>query len=413
MECPASSKDEQCLSMTLNLKLIESNDLLSQCDNLISRGISGAEKLKRKILVEQANLKNLQDNILKLKPQHLHGSNLNHFKALLETIEKCHDVLAILVPFKKSDDSILYVDIVASNGATWTKVVARNAKGLHMSFTGQSTSKEKNIIKQADDYIDAAMFNPHHFKTPKIQFNFTAGLTAPIKRELAKLGIESLGDIIDIENDDEDLSASETSSDSESEKSDSFEDQNQANCNATTLQSISTVINEPSINLDITAFFALISNLTHGHCNYQFEKSLILDEQAAWERKNPVLSGLQKLIEGKKLICCQTAFDSFNEIVKTVGGPEEIKRAKLLLEKITIVEDKITERIGKLHIGGKIKSRSKVIFGSGDYYQALTLTANKSFLAAADIQGVKIQAILHEPRALSEQKQQFATVIEE
>uniref|UniRef100_A0A914RWR2 DUF1308 domain-containing protein n=1 Tax=Parascaris equorum TaxID=6256 RepID=A0A914RWR2_PAREQ len=76
-----------------------------------------------------------------------------------------------------------------------------------------------------------------------------------------------------------------------------------------------------TVNLDVTAIFALISSLTHpGGCGYHFESSL-LNAQAALERKKPALAPLLK-----------------------------------------------------------------IIFGSGDYYKAVTISANRHFVSAASHQ---------------------------
>ncbi len=51
------------------------------------------------------------------------------------------------------------------------------------------------------------------------------------------------------------------------------------------------------LNLDITAIFAWVSELTNGGSNFKFQEPL-LDEQAAWERQRPVLLHLRKITEG-------------------------------------------------------------------------------------------------------------------
>ncbi|KHJ85551.1 hypothetical protein OESDEN_14719, partial [Oesophagostomum dentatum] len=47
----------------------------------------------------------------------------------------------------------------------------------------------------------------------------------------------------------------------------------------------------------------------------------------------------------------------------------------------------------------------QIIFGSGEHYRAVTATANKHFVSSAYHQGVSFDVILHESRALSEQKE--------
>ncbi len=68
------------------------------------------------------------------------------------------------------------------------------------------------------------------------------------------------------------------------------------------------------INLDISALFAFVSALTNGGANFRFREPL-LDEQASWERANPVLAKLHCLVKGTKreeniistLICAEWA----------------------------------------------------------------------------------------------------------
>ena len=62
------------------------------------------------------------------------------------------------------------------------------------------------------------------------------------------------------------------------------------------------------LNLDITAVFALISALTHGNgANFRFVSSM-LNAQAGYERENPVLPGLLKVIEGDFQFCFTLIF---------------------------------------------------------------------------------------------------------
>lgn len=64
---------------------------------------------------------------------------------------------------------------------------------------------------------------------------------------------------------------------------------------------------------------------------------------------------------GRRLICCKTAYDSFLDILKTVGGDNEKHRGAELCKNIEVVDDQMTDVVSKLQLGGKIKSRSKVL----------------------------------------------------
>lgn len=129
------------------------------------------------------------------------------------------------------------------------------------------------------------------------------------------------------------------------------------------------------------------------------------------------------------MYCCETARNSFEEIVKTVGGPNEKIRAKELLERVIVLPDDATahdtvegstdngifcniqyspDKI--LSIGGKIRERSLTVFQFGDRIQAVTVTANDGFVRAAKQQGINFVVFVHESRALTEQKEQTKAI---
>lgn len=101
------------------------------------------------------------------------------------------------------------------------------------------------------------------------------------------------------------------------------------------------------------------------------------------------------------MYCCQTAKDNFDNIVRTVGGPNENIRAKELLDRLTVLPDdadyrntsdndqcnevfsKVQYANGTLNVGGKIRQRSLTIFTFGDRIRAVTVSANEGFVRAA------------------------------
>lgn len=93
------------------------------------------------------------------------------------------------------------------------------------------------------------------------------------------------------------------------------------------------------------------------------------------------------IFSGKILYCCSTAQKDFRGIIETLGGPAEKKRADLLLERVIVVQDQISKRTEEsLKEGGKVKPRSRKIFGTGDELRAVTVTANEGFVRAAKSQ---------------------------
>ncbi|XP_046371052.2 UPF0415 protein C7orf25 homolog [Haliotis rufescens] len=164
------------------------------------------------------------------------------------------------------------------------------------------------------------------------------------------------------------------------------------------------------VNLDITTLITLVSAVTHGNCNYVFTEK-ILTMQAAEEREKPVLPGLLEFMKGKELYACRSAVDDFNTILSTLGGDGEKQRAAELLARVKVVDDKPSQKALNLQNLGKIKDRSKVIFGTGDSLEAITMTANSGFLRAAESQGVTFAVFVHAARALTEDKEKTATLI--
>lgn len=77
-------------------------------------------------------------------------------------------------------------------------------------------------------------------------------------------------------------------------------------------------------------------------------------------------------------------------IVHTVGGPNENKRAVEFLNRITVLPDDAPGNLNTqwtpnkpLPLGGKIKQRSLTIFTFGDRIGAVTATSNDGFVRSA------------------------------
>lgn len=145
------------------------------------------------------------------------------------------------------------------------------------------------------------------------------------------------------------------------------------------------------INLDVTAMMAYCSSLTCESNNWKF-KGPILTDQAKREKIASTKTFLLQIFHGKHLIACKSAVKSFLNILHTVGGPNEIIRGENLLKMITIYPDlnDIQENTlwsgNKLCIVKKIQERTRKILTFGVYHKALTVTANKSAVIAAEIQ---------------------------
>lgn len=163
------------------------------------------------------------------------------------------------------------------------------------------------------------------------------------------------------------------------------------------------------LNLDVSTMIAYASALTNGRHNFRFREN-VLTEQAESERLRPVRPMLDALLSPpRKLVCCRSAHDDFAAIIRVMAGPCEAEAAQRLLERVVVVPDQPSARAASLSLRGKIRRRSKAIFGTGDQIKAVTVTANNGFLRAAHAQGVDFVAIVHDSRALTEAKEVTAT----
>ncbi|KAJ0012304.1 hypothetical protein NQD34_013279 [Periophthalmus magnuspinnatus] len=168
----------------------------------------------------------------------------------------------------------------------------------------------------------------------------------------------------------------------------------------------------PRVNLDVSTLLSLVSSLTHGGCGLVFQE-VVLTDQAADERRAPVLPVLEAFMAGKELVACAAAVKDFKEILCTLGGANEKERAEWLLRRVTVVPDQPSPRTLALTPSAAVSPRSVAIFGTGDTLHAVTMTANRKFVRAAANQGVHFSVFIHEPRALTEGKEWRATPVKD
>lgn len=95
---------------------------------------------------------------------------------------------------------------------------------------------------------------------------------------------------------------------------------------------------------------------------------------------------------GKHLIVCESARNSFEDILNLLGGPNEKSRGQKLLKMIDVLpdlnsnEEKMVWNGKKLRLGRKIQERTHKIFSFGLYHKAVTVTANKAAIRAVNMQ---------------------------
>ncbi|XP_070561454.1 UPF0415 protein C7orf25 homolog isoform X2 [Ptychodera flava] len=392
----------------------EMKKALLRADGLLSRSkeihVEGAPKLRKKVSAELKFLETLRSASLEKQESRLKSSNLSHLEAIIDIAEKYPNVTHLLRPFHYTSEggqaATVVVDIVAGNGKLWVKVIARKASALHRVWLGDGDYGDKSVVDQARQYISASQQYLVHFQPPIIEFAFYGGITQPIADELRELGVVVKGNIIDM--DAESQASSQAHHLSEGTERGDGVPSYPVQCSETSIMDVKDC---DKLNLDITCLISLVSELTHGGCWYQFQEKVLTD-QAVQERECPLLPRLHDFIAGKRLFACETAVKDFKSILSTLGGPNERARADRLLSNVTVVADNVSERVNRLKESGRIKSRSKIIFGSGDSIKAITVTANLHFVRASEDQGVPFAVFLHDPRALTESKQSTAIKIE-
>ncbi|KAJ0178945.1 hypothetical protein K1T71_005720 [Dendrolimus kikuchii] len=368
--------------------------------------IDGMMKLQRKIRQEIDFLKRLQKS-KKVKIEQLSCSNLRHLGAMVECARR-NGVVAVCKIFHINENTKLVIDVISDEGKIWTKVIARNPKSLSALSAGKASYGARSILDQAEDYLECAKLYPCMYQPPKIVFEFMSGIEESLANKLKAAGIIVKGEILpdyrSVVDCDNDL--------------DSGEDESLTDSQESTLQELSECIEgHPEINtlnLDVTAMMAVVSNMTNGHCNFVFKQE-VLTQQCEWETKRPVKPVLDRLFEGKTLVCCKTAWDDFEKIVNTLGGPMEAKRTEELKQLVRVYPDDFGGEDDyprkNLKVQGHVRKRSKIIFNFGHRIKALTVSANDGFVRAARQQGVTYAAFIHESRALTEGKEPTAQKI--
>ena len=406
----------------LDAKVLQGQNILAQLQPL--RSIDGCDKLARKVGAELKFLQKLQRKPHTLKEDHLRSSNMESLQAIANTLSAAEDAAAVLAAFScpESGERVV-VDVVAAGGAEWIKVVSRNPAALQRVSLGQGEFGQKSTQEQAERYLAVAEGNRHYFRPPAVRFVFSAGVGRRLAERLRARGVRVSGECID----DDQLGVTAVCSDDSDSESSEYEmepesspwvrddgpagEEIPANSSTTTTAAaaaLGALSPDSGLNLDVTAMLAYVSNLTNGHSHAEFSEP-VLSQQAAWERETPVRPALDRLFSGRRLICCRSAERAFVSIVNTVGGASEQQRARQLLERVRVVEDLTAPATALLEARGKVRGRSAAVFGTGEALRIPTVTANTGFVRAAAGQGVKLTALTHGSRALTEAKELPAT----
>ncbi|XP_078033712.1 UPF0415 protein C7orf25 homolog [Augochlora pura] len=371
--------------------------------------IDGVEKLIRKFQQEIRFLEKVQSTG-NVKKEHLQSTNLIHLNAIGARLFCASEPTNVMKPFKYQK-SRLEVDIVCNGGASWVKVIARNAKALTLISMGNGEYGQKSVLDQANCYLQCAKCYPHLYRPPDVVFHFAYGIEVPLAAHLERVGVVVEGNRINC--DDKSTSVQETDDKFSTEIMQDPLGEPLGECkddsDLATLNTSSLAKEINILNLDVSTLLAYVTNMTNGYDHFVYREPL-LTQQAEMERKLPIKPILEELFRGKELIVCQTAYENFMNIIDVIGGPKESARAKELLSRVRIVVDLPSGRImERLSLGGKIKDRSRLVFATGENMKSITVSANEGFVRAARMQGIECTVFLHEPRSLSEIKEGYAT----
>ncbi len=422
----SAEMDPTELEHLLQEKLSEGEHLLDRLKQGGLQAVAGVPKLEKKIRQEIRFLKKFlcreQQQRDRLKSEHLQCSNLQHLSAIVDALSSCSDPQGVLQSFSwcEGQEGVeacqgkkITVDVVSEGGLVWTKVVARNPRALDLNSCGGNQFGQRSIMDQVRDFLACARHNTRMFRVPRVAFVFHNGVSDGLAKKLVSKGLEVRGQIVPSLNSHLLLDSSEEESGSDDDEQEEVGEEvaedaagdGQEEVEALPLSSSRSYpeFDSSTLNLDITAMIAYVSALTNGFCSYSF-KEPILSEQARWERERPVKPTLEALFAGKRLLCCKSAMRDFRSILGTLGGEGERARAEELCSRVEVVADRLSPRLAHLDLSGKIKERSRAIFGTGDCLKVVTVTANSGFVRAASGQGVELAVVLHESRALTEDK---------
>lgn len=295
----------------------------------------------------------------------LQCTNLNFFSHLVSSLYNYENITAIST-VRKSEEQTIRIDIIANDNRTWVNTIARNSDSILDEALGRCEFGCKDILAVADEFL-AVSEQMNFFQPPTVVFDFLH----PINEEL-ELALEQKGIVI-------------------GRKFHKLETQSNRECT--------------KLNIDITTLIAYVSELSNGGAHHKFNE-ILLEKQAATERKEAIKPILDSLFEGKILICCETAVKSFDEIIHLLAGPNEKSRAEELKKRLTILPDvDFPENIIKLDLSAQIKERSRKIFAFGVFHEAVTVTSNNGFKRSAKMQNLNIPTFVHGARALTENKQ--------
>ncbi|KAG5674079.1 hypothetical protein PVAND_004066 [Polypedilum vanderplanki] len=367
--------DKHETELQIDEKINLAKNLIEKLENDFN-SIDGGNKTKRLIEKELKFLNKLRSNFESEKvTRQLQCTNLNFYEHLVNSLyiyQIENNVSAIGQIQRNSEDKNIRVDIVCDNKqeVLWIKIIARNSNSLIDGVMGRTEYGTKDILEIADDYIKMAQNSKSNFfRQPKVIFDFLNPIDTFLEKKLEEKGV-LIG-----------------------RKYKNQEKQRD---------------HQIILNCDISTMLAYVSELSNGGSHYHFDEKLI-QVQADVERKKPIKPILDAIFENKKLIACETAVKSFDEIINLLAGPNEKRRAEEFKKCLVIYSDSDidSEKVLNIKLTSQIKERSRKIFAFGIVHKAITVTSNVGFIRAARMKNFVIPNATHSARALTELKQKI------
>ncbi|XP_070183199.1 uncharacterized protein, partial [Littorina saxatilis] len=131
---------------------------------------------------------------------HLQSSNLSHFAAIVHAVTHLPHVTDVMRPFTSPDRrESLVVDVVADQGRSWVKVIARKGQALHLVWAGQGQYGERDMEQQLQEYAECAERHPVNFHPPRVHATFYNTLTFPMARVLQGQGVTVWGKVVAVD----------------------------------------------------------------------------------------------------------------------------------------------------------------------------------------------------------------------
>ncbi|CAI9780466.1 unnamed protein product [Fraxinus pennsylvanica] len=118
------------------------------------------------------------------------------------------------------------------------------------------------------------------------------------------------------------------------------------------------------------------------------------------EIQNQIHEELAGVISGKIRIICEIVHSEFEELISMCRGPNEISRDDHFLKILKVVPGCPSTRLMSLPSTRKLALKNMVVFGTGDYWHALNITANMAFVRAVSQTGMPLFVIEHRLRVL-------------